>query len=80
MRHDETENLPPTQRRGRNGWDALAEMTRVLGRGVGGFGRLIVSPGGLVLIIVVLVALDRLNPGKLEAMMNALAGLVDKIR
>ncbi len=80
MRHDETENLPPTQRRGRNGWDALAEMTRVLGRGVGGLGRLLVSPGGIILIVVVLVALGRLNPEKVQAIMDALAGLVDKIK
>ncbi len=28
MRHDETERLPPTERRGRNGWDFLAEAVR----------------------------------------------------
>lgn len=81
MRHDETDDrLPPTQRRGRNAWDALAESMRVLGRGIAGFGRLVVSPGGIFLIVLGAIAAGWIGADTLDRVAQILGDFWEKVK
>ncbi len=73
MRHDETEQLPPTQRRKRNVWDFLAESVRVVG-------RFATSPGGILLLILGAIALGWINADTLNKVADAVGGLMDRVR
>jgi len=88
VRPDETDDkLPPTQRRGRNAWDAIAEIARILGRGIGAIGSGIgaavnkaVTPGGIFLIVLILIVVGVLNTDTLSTLVDLISDILDKVK
>lgn len=55
--------LPPTQRRGRNGWDAITEVVRVVVRFLG-------SPAGILILLIVALAAGWVGEETLEKLVE----------